>query len=54
MDTALLKKVLDFLDHKYVARADARQKEMGLSYIEAERNDLAREITKFIEREVRT
>jgi phosphopantetheine adenylyltransferase len=35
------------VDRIYVARADDRQKEMGLAYIEAERQDLAREITKF-------
>lgn len=38
-----------FVDRKYVARADARQKEMGLAYIEAERQDLAREIVRFVE-----
>jgi hypothetical protein len=37
-----------FLVRKYVQRADARQKSMGLQYIEAETHDLAREIAKFI------
>ena len=36
-----------FIDLKYVARSDARQKAMGLSYIEAERQDIAREIAAF-------
>jgi hypothetical protein len=38
-----------FVDRKYVSRADARQKEMGLAYVEAERKDLAREIVRFIQ-----
>lgn len=37
-----------FFDKKYVARSDARQKEMGLAYITAERQDLAKEIANFI------
>jgi hypothetical protein len=36
-----------FVDRKYVTRADERQKAMGLAYIEAERQDLAREMTRF-------
>jgi hypothetical protein len=37
-----------FLRRKYVQRADARQKAMGLVYTEAETHDLAREIARFI------
>lgn len=36
-----------FVDCKYVARADERQKSMGLAYVEAERQDLAREMVNF-------
>lgn len=36
--------VFAFLNRKYVQRADARQKEMGLQYTEAETHDLAKEI----------
>lgn len=43
----ILKKAQAFVDRKYVARADERQKSMGLAYIEAERQDLAREIAGF-------
>lgn len=46
---ALLPLVQNFIDRKYIARADARQKSMGLAYVEAERQDLAREIARFIE-----
>lgn len=46
---ALIAKAQAFVDRKYVARADARQKEMGLAYVEAERQDLAREIVRFVE-----
>lgn len=44
---ALLAKAQHFVDCKYVARADARQKSMGLAYVEVERRDLAREIVNF-------
>lgn len=37
----------NFISRKYVARADARQKEMGLSYVEAEKDDLIREVAAF-------
>lgn len=37
-----------WLRRVYVARADDRQKRMGLSYVTAETDDLAREIVKFI------
>ena len=43
----LLAKAQAFVDRKYVARADERQKSMGLAYVEAERQDLAREIARF-------
>lgn len=36
-----------YLDRMYVARADERQKSMGLAYIEAERQDLAKTLVKF-------
>jgi hypothetical protein len=54
MNLQLLTRVQAFLDRKYVIQADARQRAMGLGYIEAERQDLAREITRFIEMETRT
>lgn len=47
-DEVLLANAQRFVDRKYVARADARQKSMGLAYIEAERQDLAREIVRFV------
>jgi hypothetical protein len=43
----LLAKAQDFIDCRYAARSDERQKAMGLAYIEAERQDLAREIVSF-------
>lgn len=43
----MLAKAQYFVDCKYVARADGRQKLMGLAYVEAERQDLAREIVNF-------
>lgn len=36
-----------FLCQKYVQRADARQKKMGLQYTEAGTHDLAAELAKF-------
>ncbi|WP_407156335.1 hypothetical protein [Bradyrhizobium sp. STM 3557] len=50
MAEALLTQAQAFVDRKYVATADARQKEMGLAYVTAERTDLAREIAAFTER----
>lgn len=44
----LTAKAQAFLDKKYVARSDDRQKEMGLAYITAERQDLAKEMVNFI------
>lgn len=41
-----------FVDRKYTTRADARQQEMGLAYVEAERQDLAREIARFVLSEI--
>lgn len=49
---ALTARAQAFLDRKYVTRSDARQKAMGLGYIEAERQDLAREVARFCESEV--
>jgi hypothetical protein len=43
----LLPKAQALVDRKYVARADERQKSMGLAYVEAERQDLAKEIAMF-------
>ncbi len=37
------------VDRKYVARADERQKAMGLAYVEAERQDLAKTLASFAE-----
>lgn len=47
MKKALLAQAQAFVDHKYVVRADERQKSMGLGYVTAERTDLAREIARF-------
>ncbi|MET3995878.1 hypothetical protein ABID65_007550 [Bradyrhizobium sp. S3.9.2] len=44
---AILIRAQAFVDRKYTTRADARQKAMGLAYVEAERTDLAREIRNF-------
>ena len=41
-----------FLYHKYVARFDKRQEDLGLAYMEAERQDLARTLAGFVEREI--
>ena len=49
MSTARIALIQAFLDRKYVARADDRQRSMGLAYIEAERTDLAREIDALFE-----
>ena len=38
--------IFDWLCRKYVQRADARQKSLGLQYTEAETHDLAEEIAK--------
>lgn len=51
-DNATLDRARAYLSSKYIARADARQASMGLSYIEAEKEDLAREMTKFAVSEV--
>jgi len=48
-DNDLLTKAQAFVDRKYVARADERQKSMGLAYVEPERQDLAREIVRFVQ-----
>lgn len=37
----------NFIETKYTSRADTRQKSMGLSYIEAEKSDLIREVAAF-------
>jgi hypothetical protein len=51
-DNTTLDRARAYLSRKYIARADARQASMGLSYIEAEKEDLAREMTKFAAGEV--
>lgn len=48
MSVEIMRRAQAFVDRKYVTRADARQKAMGLAYIEAERVDLAKEITRFV------
>lgn len=48
----ILARAQAYVDRKYVMRADKRQKEMGLAYIEAERQDLAREIARFCVQEI--
>lgn len=47
LKATVLTRAQALVDRKYVARADERQKAMGLAYVEAERQDLAREIAKF-------
>jgi hypothetical protein len=49
IDAILLRRAQEMVDRKYAARADERQKSMGLAYVEAERQDLAREIVRFVE-----
>lgn len=44
----LIARAQEFVDEKYTASADARQKQMGLAYVTAERQDLAKEIVNFI------
>ncbi|MCE9567419.1 MAG: hypothetical protein K8U57_35915 [Planctomycetes bacterium] len=48
----ITERALVMLDGKYIARADDRQRELGLAYIVAERKDLAREIASLILAEV--
>lgn len=36
-----------FIKRKYTARADARQRAMGLQYVTAEQEDLIREVASF-------
>ncbi len=48
----ILTRAQAFVDQKYVARADDRQRAMGLAYVEAERCDLAREIARFAAGEI--
>jgi hypothetical protein len=40
--------IFAFLTRKYTQRADARQRGMGLVYMEAETHDLARELERFV------
>jgi hypothetical protein len=40
----------EFLCRKYIQRADQRQREMGLTYTNAETHDLAKEISNHIAR----
>ena len=50
---SLLKRAQAYVDRVYTSRADTRQMEMGLSYVTAERVDLAREFARFAEAEIR-
>lgn len=52
MWTEIFGRAQAFVERKYAARADARQKAMGLAYVEAERVDLAREMANFAAAEV--
>jgi hypothetical protein len=45
-------RLFKFLTRKYVQRADARQRAMGLQYTEAETHDLAGEIARFVVRDM--
>lgn len=40
--------IFDFLSQKYVQRSDARQRTMGLQYLEAETHDLADELARWL------
>lgn len=51
---ALLAKAQSFVDRKYVTHADARQRSMGLAYVEAERQDLAKEFANFASAVIRS
>lgn len=48
----LMARAQSLVDRKYVARADERQRAMGLAYVEAERVDLAREMAVFAVNEI--
>ena len=48
----MVEEIFDFLNRKYVQRADGRQKEMGLQYMTAETHDLAKEIGRWVAREM--
>lgn len=48
----LLERAQAHVDRVYTSHADARQKEMGLAYVTAERVDLAREFARFASAEV--
>lgn len=52
-ETEIVERALAYLGHVYTARADTRQKELGVSYITAERTDLARQMAKFAEAEAK-
>jgi ribosomal protein L7/L12 len=41
-----------FIDQKYVSRAEDRQQSLGLAYVEAERQDLARAMAVFADSEI--
>jgi hypothetical protein len=52
IDDLILIRAQAYVDRKYVMRSDRRQKEMRLAYVDAERQDLAREMTRFAKMEI--
>ena len=41
-------RIFDFLSEKYVQRSDARQRALGLQYMDAETHDLAEELARWL------
>lgn len=52
MTAEVLARAQAYVRQKYVTRSDARQKAMGLAYVEAEVDDLAREFARFAQNEI--
>lgn len=50
----ILRRAQAYVGRVYTANADERQKAMGLSYVTAEKDDLAREFARFAIRELNT
>ena len=51
MIQSLAERAETLLRQKYVTRADERQKQIGLSYVEAETKDLAKTLAEFAAKE---
>lgn len=48
----ILKRAQEYVERKYTTHADDRQKAMGLAYVTAEKDDLAREFARFATDEI--